>query len=381
MRTHRLSKQPRSILLVSYGGMGDLLLTTPLLASLKSAFADAQIDVYVQAGREGMLEGNPDVSRRLTSVRRRGAATYLRFVAEHACRYDLAVSVRVSDRQVLLARVAGRKAIGLVPMHGDNAWWKQRILSGWAGAEASRHIVFDILQLADVLGIPRITTCRAPEDPESEPRLDEVLPFAWRAEPFAVLHVTPRNAYKEWTPAGWEAVTRHLLSRDRRVVLVGGAADRDVALARHLANQTGNGAVNITGKTSFADAAALLRCCRVFVGPDTATTHLAAVVNAPTVALYGDFPTRYPPYHNALEHAPYAATAPCVYESGPVRMITACPSERAGAADAAPTIAETSAYIQSIAPETVIGVIDDVLSRHPVQPRGSGSSEPPIPAR
>jgi len=375
MRTHRLHKEPRSILLVSYGGIGDLLLTTPLLASLKTAFADAQIDVYVQAGREGMLEGNPTVSRRLTVEQRHGAATYVRFLVEHSCRYDLAVSVRVSDRQVLLARAAGRTAIGLAPKRGDNAWWKQRILSGWAGTDASSHAVFDILQLADVLAIQRITTCRAPENPDSGQRLDDVLPFAWRDTPFTVLHLTPRNTYKEWTPAGWEAVTRHLLSRDQRVVLVGGRADRDLAFAEHLTDRTGTGVVNITGKTSFADAAELLRHCHLYVGPDTATTHLAAVVNAPTVALYGDFPTRYPPYHNALDRAPYAATAACVYESGPVHMITACPSNRTATEGGAPTIAETSAYMQSIAPAMVIDVVDEVLAPRPVTPPGADSSQ------
>ena len=381
MRTHRLSREPRSILLVSYGGIGDLLLTTPLLASLKGAFADAQIDVYVQAGREGMLDGNPDVSRRLTAKRRHGGATYARFMVEQSCRYDLAVSVRVSDRQVLLARAAGRKAIGLVPKRGDNAWWKQRILSGWAGADASRHVVFDMLQLADVLEIPRITSCRAPEDPRSEQRLDDLLPFAWRAEPFAVLHLTPRNTYKEWTPAGWEAVTRHLVSRDQRVVLVGGRGDRDVAYAEHLAGQMGTGVANITGRTSFAEAAALLRCGRAFIGPDTATTHLAAVVNAPTVALYGNFPIRYPPYHNALEQAPYEATAPCHYVSGPVHMITGRSPDRAGPAEAEPSIAETRAFMQSIAPAAVIDVIDDVLALHPARPRESDPTGSPNPVR
>ena len=42
-----------------------------------------------------------------------------------------------------------------------------------------------------------------------------------------------------------------------------------------------------TGRLRFAQTADLLRRAAVFVGPDTATTHLAAACGTPTVALFG----------------------------------------------------------------------------------------------
>ncbi len=73
--------KPETIIVVSYGGFGDSLLTTPLIASLRQRFPRTAIDVYVQKNRGGILEGNPYVTRvlkalSLTIIRR---ITSLRF--------------------------------------------------------------------------------------------------------------------------------------------------------------------------------------------------------------------------------------------------------------------------------------------------------------
>jgi len=45
--------------------------------------------------------------------------------------------------------------------------------------------------------------------------------------------------------------------------------------------------VDLTGRLKFSETAKLIGSCRVYVGLDTAVTHLAAATGAPTVALYG----------------------------------------------------------------------------------------------
>jgi len=51
------------ILVVSLRRIGDALLTTPLIRSLRRAWPDAKIDVLAYPGPAGIIEGNPDVDR------------------------------------------------------------------------------------------------------------------------------------------------------------------------------------------------------------------------------------------------------------------------------------------------------------------------------
>jgi hypothetical protein len=72
-----LAAHPR-ILVVALRRLGDVLLTTPLIRSLKRAWPDAAIDVLVFRGTEGILEGNPDIatSSRCPSARPQPKALY-----------------------------------------------------------------------------------------------------------------------------------------------------------------------------------------------------------------------------------------------------------------------------------------------------------------
>lgn len=361
-----LGVRPRSILVISYGGHGDILLTTPLLSSLKGAFPTARIDVFLQAGRGGMLEGNPDIDGVSVTRRRHGIGSYLDFVRRFALRYDLAVSVRASDRQTLFARVAGRRAIGLVPRGGPGSRWMRALLSGWASRDGS-HCANEILSLADVLGIARTTRCRIPSDAGSAARLDELLPFDWRNEPFALLHLYPRNPYKQWSLDGWCAVIQTLLCRGLRVV-VAGSADRDeLAYVDALAARCAPGALAVVaGRTSLADAAVLLRACRLYVGLDTALTHLAAAVEAPVVALYGPpIGHHYFPYHAGLLAECIRTIAPGLEASGSVRVVR-------GVCDcaASPTRCERAPAVESdcmraIAPARVVALVEEIVNREP----------------
>ena len=61
---------PSRILVISLRRIGDLLLTTPLIRSLRRAWPDSSIDVLVFANTAGILAGNPDINRVITMPER-----------------------------------------------------------------------------------------------------------------------------------------------------------------------------------------------------------------------------------------------------------------------------------------------------------------------
>src|SRR5258708_37374223 len=114
-----ITLRPRArILVVALRRLGDVLLTTPLIRSLKQAFPDAAIEALVFAGTEGILAGNPDLAGVIT-MSPRAASGNLALVRALWRQYDLAVSTQSGAQPTLYACSAGRRRCGLVaPKHG-----------------------------------------------------------------------------------------------------------------------------------------------------------------------------------------------------------------------------------------------------------------------
>jgi len=274
MKPLRLGPDAR-ILVVILRRLGDVLLTTPLIRSLKRAYPQARIDALVFAGTEGVLAGNPDLAQIISTPARARLADTLALSARLFRRYDLAVSTQTGDRPIAFAVIAGRHSVGPVEPHGLAGAIKRALLSRSYIRDRSAHRVIDILGLADVIGIPalRDVVC-----PPPAPRF----PLA-PAQPYAVIHAAPMFVYKRWTAEGWAALAAALRERRCAVAATGAASDRDYLDAVWRDTRV----MRLDGKLSWPELTALIGGARVYIGPDTAITHLAAAAGAPTVALYG----------------------------------------------------------------------------------------------
>jgi ADP-heptose:LPS heptosyltransferase len=103
-------------------------------------------------------------------------------------------------------------------------------------------------------------------------------------ERFALLipGASPGRPAKRWPVENFAALAAAL---DIPAVILGGPAEASLGAA---ITQTAPGARDLTGKTSFADIAALARRAAFCIGNDTGPTHLAAVAGCPTLALFGE---------------------------------------------------------------------------------------------
>ena len=113
-----LPERPR-ILVVTMRRLGDVLLTTPLMRTLRMGFPKAVLDALVFRGSDGILKGNPDIDHVLTMPERPSAKEALTTFASVWRRYDLVVSTQAGDRPTFIALIAGRRRVGLVPHAGD----------------------------------------------------------------------------------------------------------------------------------------------------------------------------------------------------------------------------------------------------------------------
>ena len=274
-----MTKPPARILVVALRRLGDVLLVTPLIRSLKRAWPDAAIDALVFAGTEGILAGNPDLHSVVTMPPRPSALETLALLRKLWRRYDLALSTQAGDRPTLFAWAAGRRSAGFVDAEKPAVHVKRRALDIAVPVAPMLHRVTEVLRLAQALGIAPVAQVVAPT---SAARASQDVD----ARPYAVVHVAPKFRYKQWTEQGWRALAAGLAARGLRVVATGGpeASERDYLDAVWATRPE---VARLDGALSWPALAALLGDATVYVGPDTAVTHLAAATGAPTVALYG----------------------------------------------------------------------------------------------
>jgi heptosyltransferase III len=270
----RLPPEAR-ILVVALRRLGDVLLTTPLIRSVKRAFPAASIEALVFAGTEGILSGNPDLAGVITIPERAGIAQSLQLLRRLVRRYDLALTTQTGDRPTALAVIAGRQSAGPRDAKRFSATIKRLVLSRSYVADRTQHRIVDLLRLADLIGIAarREVVC-----PQGELRAN-VLPNT----PYAVVHAAPKFIYKRWTIDGWRRLAAGLRVRGLETIVIGAAADRAYldAIWRDA------DVVRRDGALTWPELSALIGAAQVYVGPDTAVTHLGAATGAPTVALYG----------------------------------------------------------------------------------------------
>ncbi|MDD5298342.1 MAG: glycosyltransferase family 9 protein [Rhodocyclaceae bacterium] len=274
---------PRRILVVCTQRIGDVLLATPLARSLKRAWPQAELDFLAFKGTEGVLQGNPDISRILAFPQRTDWRGKLAQFRQLWRRYDLALATIATDRARLYARVGGRFRAGLMaPGEKGKGWLLDRSLPF---DDLDTHTVTMGERLTELLGIAAsyevVPPAVAPGSLTST--LKRLASLA--GAPYAVLHPFPKYAYKTWRFENWAELARRIEGLGLKIVLTGGPDADERAYCAGIAHQAE--VLNLAGALSLAETAEIVARSRLYVGPDTAVTHIAAATGTPTVALFG----------------------------------------------------------------------------------------------
>ncbi len=279
---------PHSILVIATRQIGDVLLITPLLHTLHQAWPQAHVDVLVNRNKGGMLEGNPDCDRIIEVSEHPSFAEYRNLLPNLFRKYDLAINTLAGDRPHLYALWSASTRIGTITEADWKNSWKRWLNRYWVTLDnRNTHTVLQNLALAKTIGLQPFFTVTPPNNPDAEQQLKSLIPFDWQHESYAILHPSPMWRYKQWTEAGWGALIAYLLDHIEQIILTGGDEPREQALLSHLTEQCPERIHCLAGKLSFATTSRLLKSAHLYVGPDTAITHLAAACNTPTVAIYG----------------------------------------------------------------------------------------------
>jgi len=293
---------PRSVLVIVPRRIGDVLLATPLMRSLKRAWPDTAIDVLVFEGTEGVLAGNGDLREVIIIAERPTITAHATLLARLWRRYDLAVSVIPGDRPTLYAWCAGKQRAGTLLADRKSAW-KRRLLHHWVPFDdLDTHTVRMNLRVVEPLGVTPVAEVAVAWREADEANVKAIIPAVGKGQRFAMLHAFPMYAYKEWHDAGWAVLAAALAAKGMSIVLVGGPSADEKAHAARLMQSLPEGAVNTVGRLSLSEVGYLASRAAIYVGTDTAVTHIAAATGVPVIALFGPSnPVKWGPWPRAFD--------------------------------------------------------------------------------
>lgn len=269
-------------LVVQTSFIGDVVLTTPLIARLAR---DGDVDVVTTPPGATLLRSHPAVSRLFAYDKRAadsGVSGFLR-IARSARGSQRAFLCQGSARSGALAFAAGcHERIGFTT--SDGKWtYTERVeyRDDW-------HHARRLLSLGD---IPLAASSTELTDATIRPRLyptdhdvlavDELL--AHRNRPMIAL--APGSAWqtKQWPRYGELAA---LLADEYDIAIVGG--DGDLAAAGEITLRVDRERViDATGKLSLLGSAELIRRSLVLATNDSSPQHLASAMGTPTVTIFG----------------------------------------------------------------------------------------------
>lgn len=267
-------------LVIQTSFLGDMVLTTPLLAFLAQS---GPVDVVATPGAATLLANHPAVRRVIPYDKRgseRGTLGFVRLAMRlRAERYTAAYLAQGSVRSGALAMLAGiPKRIGFDSSAGRPFYTDRRPYV------ENDHHARRLLSLARRDTAAPIHSFRPRLYPGAaeQAAVDELLQDVNPSTPLFAVAPGSVWATKRWPKFVELAVA---LARQGTVVTIGSAADGELAAA--IGAAVGTRAIDATGRLSLLASAELIRRSRILVTNDSAPQHLASAMNTPTVGIFG----------------------------------------------------------------------------------------------
>jgi heptosyltransferase I len=106
-------------------------------------------------------------------------------------------------------------------------------------------------------------------------------------KPWFAIHPQGSKAERNWLPERYAEVVNHIIIRwNGGIVFTGGNSPAEHAQCERLAQIAPASTINLSGKTTPKQLAAVLNMVDVLIAPDTGAVHIARAVNTPVIGLY-----------------------------------------------------------------------------------------------
>jgi heptosyltransferase-2 len=285
-----VTEKKETILIVGPAWVGDMVMAQSLFKVLKQRNPAVQIDVLAPAWTEPLLARMPEVHDAIPVALGHGQL-------ELTSRWKLGRSLRnrIYDHAIILPRSL-KSAI--IPFAA-----KARRRTGFLGEQ--RWFLLNDIRKLDKKALPRTVDRFVALGLDKDQPLPDSLPqpsltthpasahkvlekIGHKMTETNILGICPGAEYgpaKRWPAAYYADVANKKLDEGWEVWLFG--SENDQPIAEEIMRLTGQGCLDLSGKTSLVEAVDLLGLCSTVLTNDSGLMHVAAATGVPIIAIYG----------------------------------------------------------------------------------------------
>ena len=279
---------------------GDVLLTKPMVDNIKLNFPEGEIDLLVYEGTGSILEGDKNIAEIIEIETGSKKNILLRVKDEinlwkklNSRKYDYAFFLTTQWRVVPMSWAIGNvmKAAVDDKKRKKNLWIKS--FSQIFPEAQDNHIVKRNLLALESLGLKIFN-----EDLTLDPSILDIefkalkknYPFLTNQNSYCVIHPSSRREKKLWDKEKFGRLINLLIEKDLSVVVTSGPDLHEIEYVEEIlkkADSVDKKVLNLAGKTSLLDLAALIKGSKFFIGLDSVASHIAASVDKESITLFG----------------------------------------------------------------------------------------------
>ncbi|MBI4683849.1 MAG: putative lipopolysaccharide heptosyltransferase III [Nitrospirae bacterium] len=310
-------KNVKKILVIKFRHIGDVLLTVPVFRALRENFPQAYIAALVNSGTQEVLTGNPLIDdvivfnrgiKKLNLIKKYlNEFSFLRTIRQKG--FDMAVDLTSGDRAAIAAFISGAQ-YRLTYDLGENGFiGKKYLYTHFVQKDGSQHMVLQNLDVVKQFGISTENLDVKIFIPEDDRRfVKNILSenYIKKTDRIVHIHPTSRWLFKCWEDKNMAGVISWLLNIGIKVIVTSSPDKKEMAKAKKIISlvrdcpdstarppqadkpvNQGQSLIDLSGKTTIKQLAAISEISDVFFGVDSAPMHIAAAVGTPVIALFG----------------------------------------------------------------------------------------------
>lgn len=292
LQARRSAGSARRVLLIQTAKIGDLVCTTPVIASLKASWPDCHLTVMVNPLCTPLLAHDPAVDTlwAVPATEWQGFAGKLHLWRRlRAGHFDDCIVLSPNTAFLLLPLWAAipRRAAMLSNFPSRSLDRCARFLTHYERHRSGRLVLETELELLRQLGCTQLTTKKSLRvAPRAEAEVSAFL--AGRNAPRIGIGISAGNRLKALsTEQLTELCQRLLAARPHDLVLIGTAADREIAAAIIAGCAYSQRLLDAAGAFALDALPALMPKLDAYFGVDSGITYIADTFDVPTVDLMG----------------------------------------------------------------------------------------------